>query len=147
MLRRGTRTETVAMVENLSLNEEREVLASYDWGALWQHKLRGTIGAPAHFLVNCSWESDMATRVVLDHSGDSRHVFDRVNAEAILRAETVSNDLTAKELCGGGTDGGPRGHTTRKVRSAYGRDAVQPAPGRRLLDRTLANRRHPLRYG
>lgn len=49
MLRRGTRTETVAMVENLSLNEEREVLASYDWGALWQHKLRGTIGAPDHF--------------------------------------------------------------------------------------------------
>lgn len=33
-------------------------------------------------LVNCSLESDMATRVVLDHSGDSRHVFDRVNAES-----------------------------------------------------------------
>jgi hypothetical protein len=98
-------------------------------------------------LVNCSLESDMATRVVLDHSGDSRHVFDRVNAEAILRAETFFNELTAKELYGGGTDGGPRGHTTRKFRPAYGRDAVQPAPGRRLLERTLANRRHPLRYG
>jgi hypothetical protein len=49
MLRLENATETVAMVANLSLNEEREALASYDWGARWQHKLRGTIGAPAHF--------------------------------------------------------------------------------------------------
>jgi len=47
-------------------------------------------------VVNCNLEPDMATQVVMDHSGDSRHFFDSADPEAIRRAETLFNDLTAK---------------------------------------------------
>jgi hypothetical protein len=36
----------------------------------------------------------MATQIVMDHSGDSRHEFDAQDTEALLEAETRFKDLT-----------------------------------------------------
>lgn len=36
----------------------------------------------------------MPTQIVMDHRGDSRHVFDAADTEALARAETRFNDLT-----------------------------------------------------
>jgi hypothetical protein len=36
----------------------------------------------------------MATQIVMDHSGDSRHVFDPLDAEAVAKAEKRFKDLT-----------------------------------------------------
>jgi hypothetical protein len=36
----------------------------------------------------------MATQIVMNHSGDTRHVFDATNAEDLLEAERRFNELT-----------------------------------------------------
>lgn len=36
----------------------------------------------------------MATQIVMDHSGDSRHTFDPLDAEAVAKAEKRFKDLT-----------------------------------------------------
>lgn len=38
----------------------------------------------------------MATQIVMDHSGDSRHTFSPSDAEALARAEQRFNELTGK---------------------------------------------------
>ena len=38
----------------------------------------------------------MPTQIVMDHTGDSRHVFDRQDAEALARAKQRFQDLTGQ---------------------------------------------------
>ena len=38
----------------------------------------------------------MATQIVMDHSGDSRHTFSLSDAEALVRAEERFTELTGK---------------------------------------------------
>jgi len=52
-------------------------------------------------------EAKMATQIVMDHTGDSRHQFDPADAAAVAEAEVRFKDLTgagytaAKRLGGG----------------------------------------------
>jgi tetrahydromethanopterin S-methyltransferase subunit H len=41
-------------------------------------------------------ERRVPTHIVMDHTGDSRHVFDRNDAEALARAEERFKELTGE---------------------------------------------------
>ncbi len=56
--------------------------------------------------------SAMATHVVMDHSGDTRHTFDPKDAEAVLKAEERFKELTSLGF-------------TAAVRSASGEPSIK----------------------
>ena len=74
----------------------------------------------------------MASQIVMDHTGDTRHQFDAADAEALHKAEERFRSLTkvgftaAVRTASGDVDG------DKDVRSNRRRDVVLPASGWRL---------------
>ena len=75
----------------------------------------------------------MATQIVMDQTGDTRHEFDPENAEALARAEQRFRELTGAGFTAALPDRARRSHAYQIVRPDRARNAVLSPPGRRLI--------------
>jgi hypothetical protein len=48
------------------------------------------------WVVENFWSSGMATQIVMDHTGDTRHYFDAEDSQALAKAEERFKKLTGK---------------------------------------------------
>jgi hypothetical protein len=69
----------------------------------------------------------MACQIVMDHTGDRRHSFDALDAEALARAEERLRELSGQDFIAAEPAAAHHG-----VRYRGGRDPILPSPGRRL---------------
>ena len=75
----------------------------------------------------------MATQIVMDQTGDTRHEFDPDNAEALARAERRFRELTGAGFTAALRTGPGEVTRIRVIRSDRARNAVLSPPGRRLI--------------
>ncbi len=74
----------------------------------------------------------MATQIVMDHSGDTRHAFDPLDAKAVAKAEKRFKDLTGAGFIAAERTADGEVSPCQRVQSDGRRDVVLPAPRGRL---------------
>ena len=75
----------------------------------------------------------MATQIVMDRTGDTRHHFDNTDVDALSKAEErFARLINWPRFYGGGSFRFRWGRHDPDVRRQCGRDIVLPAPGRWL---------------
>jgi hypothetical protein len=77
----------------------------------------------------------MATQIVMDHSGDTRHRFDAKDVKALTDAERRFKVLTGSRLYGCGSECKRRSVAHPNFRSQCKGNGVLSPIGRRLIDR------------
>ena len=75
----------------------------------------------------------MATQIVMDHTGHTRHCFNPNDAQALASAERAFYGVDRTWLYRGRPKWTGRDHQSAVIRSYGGRDSILPASGRRLI--------------